>query len=63
RGYAVVRDEAGKPIRAAAGQAAGARLEIEFADDRLDAVVAPGGTVTPRKAPPKKTAGGQGSLL
>ena len=63
RGYAVVRDEAGKPIRAAAGQAAGARLEIEFADDRLDAVVAPGGTVTPRKAPPKKTEGGQGSLL
>ncbi|ABS62243.1 exodeoxyribonuclease VII, large subunit [Parvibaculum lavamentivorans DS-1] len=63
RGYAVVRDETGKPIRAGAGQTAGARIEIEFAEDRLDAVVAPGGTVAPRKAPPKKPGGGQGSLL
>ncbi|MEP0709204.1 MAG: exodeoxyribonuclease VII large subunit [Parvibaculum sp.] len=65
RGYAVVRDEAGKPVRAAEGQKPGAALEIEFADDRLGVVVAPGGAAKPepKKAPPKTPDGKQGSLL
>ncbi|MBO6903704.1 MAG: exodeoxyribonuclease VII large subunit, partial [Parvibaculum sp.] len=65
RGYAVVRDAEGKPVRAAEGQKPGAALEIEFADDRLGVVVAPGGAVKPepRKTAPKKADGKQGSLL
>ncbi|WP_421861129.1 exodeoxyribonuclease VII large subunit [Parvibaculum sp.] len=65
RGYAVVRDAQGRPVRAAAGQTAGAALEIEFADGRLGAVVAPGGAPNPqpKKPAPKKDGGKQGSLL
>ena len=65
RGYAVVRDAEGKPVRDGAGQKAGAALEIEFADDRLGVVVAPGGAAKPepKKAAPKKPDGKQGSLL
>lgn len=65
RGYAVVRDAEGKPVRAAEGQKAGAALEIEFADDRLGVVVAPGGAAKPepKKTAPKKLDGKQGSLL
>ncbi|MCF8469682.1 MAG: exodeoxyribonuclease VII large subunit [Parvibaculum sp.] len=69
RGYAVVRDEAGVPVRRGAAQKAGARLEIEFAEDRLGVLVAPGGTVAQtslpaRKPEPGKKGGGeQGTLL
>lgn len=37
RGFALVRDEAGQPVRAAAQVASGAMLDIEFADGRLAA--------------------------
>src|SRR5690606_11897956 len=63
RGYAVVRDGAGKPIRSGAGQKAGAPLDIEFAEDRLGAVVAGGTPEKPRPAPESKTDSPQGSLL
>src|SRR5690606_3055940 len=70
RGYAVVRDADGKPLRSGAGQAAGAHLDIEFAGDRLAATVAADGAAPPRPkpAPEKQTAkkpdsGTQGSLL
>ena len=69
RGYAVVRDEAGVPVRRGAAQKAGARLEIEFAEDRLGVLVAPGGTAAmtsspARKPTPGKKGGGeQGTLL
>lgn len=65
RGYAVVRDAQGRPVRSAAGQTAGAALEIEFADGRLGALVAPGGAPKPqpKKSAPKKDSGKQGSLL
>jgi exodeoxyribonuclease VII large subunit len=35
RGYAVIRDEAGRPVRQGAGIADGARLDIEFADGHI----------------------------
>ena len=65
RGYAVVRDASGTPVRTAAGQNAGDALDIEFADGRLGAVVAPGGAPKPqaKKATAKKVEGKQGSLL
>ncbi|MFN4229930.1 exodeoxyribonuclease VII large subunit [Parvibaculum sp.] len=69
RGYAVVRDAKGAPVRAAAGPKAGDALEIEFADGRLGAVVAPGTAAggaapqAPKKPAPKKDGGKQGTLL
>lgn len=65
RGYAVVRDASGTPVRTAAGQNAGDALDIEFADGRLGAVVAPGGAPKPQEKKPaaKKVEGKQGSLL
>jgi exodeoxyribonuclease VII large subunit len=38
RGFALVRDEAGHPVHAAADIAAGARMSIEFADGRVGAI-------------------------
>ncbi|WP_137043689.1 exodeoxyribonuclease VII large subunit [Pseudolabrys sp. FHR47] len=48
RGFALVRDEAGQPVRAAAQVVAGAALDIEFADGRL-AVTAGGASVVMRE--------------
>ena len=66
RGFALVRDEAGQPLRAAAAIAPGARLELEFADGRVGAIAE--GEPAPKKAAekpaPKKQAGaGQGNLF
>ena len=64
RGYAVVRDADGKPLRNSAGRKTGEVLDIEFADDdRLAVVVA--GTTPPAQAAPKKKSAApkQGSLL
>ncbi len=71
RGFALVRDEAGTAVRSAGQLAAGARVEMEFADGRVDAEVlgagSGGGTrPKPRLAPPAKPArrsssGGSGS--
>lgn len=64
RGYAVVRDAAGRPVRAGAGQTPGAALEIEFATDRLGVTVAgSASTPEPRRPAPKRTSGTQGTLL
>src|SRR5262249_53058523 len=38
RGFALVRDQEGHPLRSAAAVTAGARLDIEFADGRVGAV-------------------------
>jgi exodeoxyribonuclease VII large subunit len=38
RGFALVRDAAGRPLHAAAEVGAGARMSIEFADGRVDAI-------------------------
>jgi exodeoxyribonuclease VII large subunit len=78
RGFALVRDEAGAPLRSAAAVAASARLDIEFADGRVAATAGEGGAPppAPRAAsakpsvkapvkPPKSggTGGGQGDLF
>jgi exodeoxyribonuclease VII large subunit len=60
RGYALVRDWAGSPVRAASQIAAGAGLSIQFADGAI-AVTADGGPSKPRKlqaAPPGAKQGG-----
>jgi exodeoxyribonuclease VII large subunit len=68
RGFALVRDEAGHPVRAAATVAAGARLDIEFADGRVPAVAGKGQpreqAPPPVKAKKMRSGGGrQGSLF
>jgi len=59
RGFALVRDAEGRPLRRAAAVEAGVRLEIEFADGRVTAdAVAPGATPSapsPAPAPKKRT--------
>jgi exodeoxyribonuclease VII large subunit len=66
RGFALVRDQDGQPVLAAAGTRAGDTIGIEFADGRIGAKVTEG-TVAPRSAaPPRRRDGGsgnQGSLL
>jgi exodeoxyribonuclease VII large subunit len=72
RGFALVRDEAGRMVRQAAGMAAGDLIDVEFADGRLGATV--NGASEPEspkpdqktgKTPRQKTSGrgGQGSLF
>lgn len=57
RGFALVRDAAGQPLRSATGVAPGARLTIEFAEDRL-AVAALGPEERPAGGPEGGTGGG-----
>ncbi len=65
RGFALVRDAEGRPLRSAAAVAAGAALEIEFQDGRVKAMA---GESAPRPRPAKgrgdpPPGGGQGSLF
>ena len=64
RGFALVRDADGHPLRAAASVSAGARLEIEFSDGRIGATAdgATGGVTAPKEKPRKGPAG-QGTLF
>jgi len=66
RGYALVRDEDGVPVKSAAELGPGRAIAIEFADGTVDAVTGSGGG-TPRKKPAKaeaeKPATRQGSLF
>ena len=66
RGFALVRDGEGHPLRTAAAVDGGARLEIEFADGRVGATADGGGAPPPAKSklrPRGGGAGGQGSLF
>ena len=67
RGFALVRDERGEPVRRAAGIAGGEMLSIEFADGQIAAQAQGGGGPAPSGARPKKAAAatraGQGSLF
>jgi exodeoxyribonuclease VII large subunit len=72
RGFALVREESGHPLRSAASVAAGTRLDIEFADGRVGAVADGQAAETPGPAaavPTQKSrlrggsGGGQGSLF
>jgi exodeoxyribonuclease VII large subunit len=58
RGFALVRDEAGAPLRSASAVASGARLDIEFADGRVAATAGEGGLppAAPHTASAKPTA-------
>jgi len=49
RGFALVRDETGQPVRAAAQVASGAALEIEFADGRIAATAGGAASVVVRE--------------
>jgi exodeoxyribonuclease VII large subunit len=60
RGFALVRDAGGKPVRKAAAVAVGDPLDIEFADGHLPAVATGG---APKKKHRRGGAGGQGSLF
>jgi exodeoxyribonuclease VII large subunit len=72
RGFALIRDGEGHPLRAAASVSSGMTLDIEFADGRVGAVAEgtkrPAGTPSPAAAPAKPRrggtgGGGQGSLF
>jgi exodeoxyribonuclease VII large subunit len=67
RGFALVRDQDGRPVLAAADTAAGDTVSIEFADGRVGARITDGIGPTPRPAAaPRKRDGGngnQGTLL
>lgn len=71
RGYALVRDATGAPVRGSGGIGGGDRLTVQFAgDDRLAVTVDEDGAPEPkdaaktaRRKPPKPAGGGQGSLF
>jgi exodeoxyribonuclease VII large subunit len=75
RGFALVRDEQGLPVHAAAAIGPGARLDLEFSDGRVGATADADRPVAtrpvkpvasePKVAPPKRVAkpAGQGSLF
>jgi exodeoxyribonuclease VII large subunit len=67
RGYALVRDGEGHPLRSVAAVSGGARLDIEFADGHVGAVAdgarAPQPTAAKPKSPPRGGGGGQGNLF
>ena len=60
RGFALVRDETGLPVRSASTAALGAILDIEFTDGHMS--VASAGSLSTRRARPK-TKADQGSLF
>jgi exodeoxyribonuclease VII large subunit len=51
RGFALVRDRAGKPLRSAVAVSAGMALDIEFGDGRVGAVAGDARSMTPASAP------------
>ena len=64
RGFALVRDQDGQPVLAAAGTSAGQAIGIEFADGRVGARVTEGVSGTPKPAAsvaPRRRDGGSGS--
>jgi exodeoxyribonuclease VII large subunit len=68
RGFALVRDQDGQPVLAAASTRSGDTISIEFADGRVGARVTEASSTAPRPAPtvPRRREGGsgnQGSLL
>jgi exodeoxyribonuclease VII large subunit len=66
RGFALVRDQDGHPVLAAADLRAGDTLAIDFSDGRIGARVTDGTSTAPRPVPAPRRRddkGGQGSLL
>ena len=61
RGFALVRDANGQPLRSVTSTSAGMGVEIEFADGRTDAIIGKGGGAPPAvRKPAVKPAGGSG---
>ena len=69
RGFALVRDGEGHPLRSASAVTSGARLEIEFSDGRVGATADGEGAATASRGQAKTARrggggpGGQGSLF
>ena len=66
RGFALVRDASGAPVKRSAALSAGDAVSLQFADGAAGAVIAGGGAPPPerpRSAPRKPGAPGQGSLF
>lgn len=63
RGFALVRDAAGNPVRSAAGAPPGAALTVEFADDKVAVTVDGGSPAKAAQAPRKPQALSQGGLF
>jgi exodeoxyribonuclease VII large subunit len=65
RGFALVRDAAGLPIRAATAISSGDRFEIEFADGRVDAIASEGSGARkkPKISVKDEKKNGQGGLF
>jgi exodeoxyribonuclease VII large subunit len=68
RGFALVRDDAGRTVRAAAAVSPGTRLDIEFSDGHVPAVAGNSGhegsaTSVPKGKKPSSGGGRQGSLF
>jgi exodeoxyribonuclease VII large subunit len=69
RGFALVRSEAGRPLRTAAAINPGVRVDIEFADGRIRAMAevralaGPPSTPPPRRRKTRASDPGQGSLF
>ena len=68
RGFVLVRDGDGRPLRTAAAVGSGMRLDIEFSDGRVGATADGEGTAQPPAKPKPRSrgggsSGGQGSLF
>src|SRR6266852_5584031 len=69
RGFALVRSEAGRPLRTAAAVNPGVRVDIEFADGRVRAtaearaLTGPPANVRPTRRKIRRSDPGQGSLF
>jgi exodeoxyribonuclease VII large subunit len=67
RGFALVRDDAGRPVRTAAMVQRGTRLDIEFSDGRVRATAEATAVAAPPVTPKRRRRGGggegQGSLF
>lgn len=63
RGFVVVHDAAGAPVKRAAGLSAGDQVTLQFADASACAVIAGDGPARPRPPRGARSSGGQGSLF
>ncbi|MDN2580237.1 exodeoxyribonuclease VII large subunit [Aquibium sp. ELW1220] len=63
RGFVVVHDAAGAPVKRAASLSAGEQVTLQFADASTGALIAGDGPARPRPRTGKAGGGGQGSLF
>ncbi len=63
RGFALVRDDQARPVTSAADAGVKTRIDIEFADGSVPALVTADQSAKPKKKTPAKTDSDQGQLL